>query len=59
MRFVEMIQVKRDGGALRPEEIQAFVDGYARGEVPDYQAAAMAMAVFFRGMTPAETLALT
>jgi pyrimidine-nucleoside phosphorylase len=59
MRFVEMIQVKRDGGALRRQEIEAFVQGYVRGEIPDYQASAFAMAVFFRGMTAPETLAMT
>jgi pyrimidine-nucleoside phosphorylase len=59
MRFVEMIQVKRDGGALRRQELEEFVQGYVRGDIPDYQAAAFAMAVFFRGMTAPETLALT
>ncbi len=59
MRFVEMIQIKREGGSLQREEIEAFVEGYLRGEVPDYQASAFAMAVFFRGMTAPETLALT
>jgi pyrimidine-nucleoside phosphorylase/thymidine phosphorylase len=59
MRFVEMIQAKRDGGALRRQEIEDLVQGYVRGEVPDYQVAAFAMAVYFRGMTAPETLALT
>ena len=59
MRAVDIIQKKRDGGALSPEEIAFFVDGYTAGRVPDYQAAALAMAVFFRGMTPEETLSLT
>jgi pyrimidine-nucleoside phosphorylase len=59
LRAVDLIERKRDGGALRPEEIDFFVRGYARGEIPDYQAAALAMAVFFRGMDPAETRALT
>jgi pyrimidine-nucleoside phosphorylase len=59
LRAVDLIQRKRDGGALAPEEIDFFVRGYARGEVPDYQAAALAMAVFFRGMEPAEISALT
>ena len=44
---------------LSSEEIGFFIRGYAEGQIPDYQAAAFAMAVFFRGMTPAETLALT
>ena len=59
MRAVDIIQKKRDGGALTPEEIKFFVDGYTAGRVPDYQASALAMAVFFRGMTPEETLSLT
>jgi pyrimidine-nucleoside phosphorylase len=59
LRAVDLIQRKRDGGALSPDEIDFFVGGYARGSVPDYQAAALAMAVFFRGMEPAEISALT
>jgi pyrimidine-nucleoside phosphorylase/thymidine phosphorylase len=59
MRAVDVIQKKRDGGELSREEIASFVNGYTRGEIPDYQASALAMAVFFRGMTSAETVALT
>ena len=59
MRAVDLIQRKRDGGELRAEEIDFLIRGYAAGEVPDYQAAAFAMAVFFRGATSAETVALT
>ena len=59
MRAVDLIQGKRDGRELSREEIAFFVDGYTRGDIPDYQASALAMAVFFRGMTPAETVALT
>jgi pyrimidine-nucleoside phosphorylase len=59
LRAVDVVQKKRDGGELTREEIEFFVRGYARGEIPDYQAAALAMAVFFRGMTPAEIVALT
>ena len=59
MRAVDVVEKKRDGGELTREEIDFFVRGYARGEIPDYQAAAFAMAVFFRGMTPAEIVALT
>ena len=54
-----MIERKRDGGALTAEEIAGLVRGYVSGEVPDYQMAALAMAVFFRGMSDAETTALT
>ena len=59
MRAVDVIQKKRDGGELGREEIDFFVRAYTKGEVPDYQASAFTMAVFFRGMTPAETVALT
>jgi pyrimidine-nucleoside phosphorylase len=59
VRAVDVIQRKRDGAELTREEIDFFVRGYARGEVPDYQASAFTMAVFFKGMTPAETVALT
>ena len=59
MRAVDVIQRKRDGQELAPAEISAFVDGYTRGAIPDYQASAFAMAVYFKGMTAAETVALT
>jgi pyrimidine-nucleoside phosphorylase len=59
MRIVDIITHKRDGGELSEEEIKAFITGYVAGDVPDYQAAAWLMAVYFRGMTPAETTQLT
>ncbi|RPH39036.1 MAG: thymidine phosphorylase, partial [Planctomycetota bacterium] len=59
MRAVDVVEKKRDGGELTREEIDFFVRGYAGGAIPDYQAAAFAMAVFFRGMTPLEIVALT
>jgi pyrimidine-nucleoside phosphorylase len=59
MHIPSLLEKKRDGGVLSPEEIRALVGGYVRGEVPDYQMAALAMAVFFRGMDDAETTALT
>jgi len=59
MRAVDVIQKKRDGHELTRDEITAFVEGYTRGSIPDYQASALAMAVFFKGMTAAETVALT
>jgi pyrimidine-nucleoside phosphorylase len=59
VRAVDILQRKRDGNELTPEEIVFFVDGYARGEIPDYQAAAWAMAVVLRGMSPQETRSLT
>ena len=59
MRAVDVIQRKRDGLELTREEIDFFIRGYAGGQVPDYQASAFTMAVFFRGMTAGETVALT
>lgn len=54
-----VIERKREGAALTADEIAAFIGGYARGEVPDYQMSALAMAIFFRGMTAQETTELT
>ena len=59
MHIPSLIEKKRDGGALTADEIRAVIGSYVRGEVPDYQMAALAMAVFFRGMDDAETTALT
>src|SRR2546427_9617854 len=59
MNALEVIGRKRDGHEHTPEEIQFLVAGYVRGEIPDYQMAAWLMAVCIRGMSPAETLALT
>jgi pyrimidine-nucleoside phosphorylase len=59
IRPTELIQRKRDGEELRDEEIAELVLGYARGEIPDYQLAAFSMAVYFRGLSPRETYALT
>lgn len=59
MRAVDVIQRKRNGLELTREEIDFFIQGYAAGEIPDYQASAFTMAVFFRGMTASETVALT
>ncbi|HET7009780.1 MAG TPA: thymidine phosphorylase [Anaerolineales bacterium] len=59
MRAVDIITRKRDGEELSREELDFFVGGFARGEIPDYQAAAWAMAVLFQGMTPRETYDLT
>jgi pyrimidine-nucleoside phosphorylase len=55
----ELIERKRNGQELPADEIAELILGYARGDVPDYQLAAFCMAVYFRGMTPAETYALT
>jgi pyrimidine-nucleoside phosphorylase len=59
MRAVEIIEKKRDGVELTKEEIAFFVQGYTRGDIPDYQASAWAMAVLLNGMTPEETTFLT
>jgi pyrimidine-nucleoside phosphorylase len=59
IRPAELIRRKRDGEELPAGELSELVLGYARGEVPDYQMAAFLMAVFFRGLSPAETFALT
>jgi pyrimidine-nucleoside phosphorylase len=59
VRAVDVIQKKRDGGELSREEIDFFIRGYVKGDVPDYQASALTMAVFFRGMAPSEIVALT
>ena len=59
MQFTDIIARKRDGHPLSDGEITHFVQGYSRGALPDYQAAAFLMAVFLRGMTSAETAALT
>ena len=59
IRPAELIQRKRDGGVLADAELSELVLAYARGDVPDYQMAAFLMAVYFRGLSPAETFALT
>ena len=59
IRPVELIQRKRDGGELTPEELNELMLGYARDEIPDYQLAALCMAIYFRGLTSAETYAMT
>ena len=55
----DIIKRKRDGGELSDEEISFFIDGYVSGEIPDYQASTLCMAVFYRGMSLRETTALT
>ena len=59
MQALEVIGRKRDGREHSPEEIELLLSGYLRGDIPDYQMAAWLMAVCIRGMTRAETLALT
>jgi pyrimidine-nucleoside phosphorylase len=58
-RAVDVIRRKRDGVELSRDEIESLVNAYTRGDIPDYQASAWLMAVVLRGMTRAETAALT
>jgi pyrimidine-nucleoside phosphorylase len=59
IRPAELLQRKRDGGELTSEELNELMLGYARDEVPDYQMAALCMAIYFRGLTSTETYAMT
>jgi pyrimidine-nucleoside phosphorylase len=59
MRTVDLIQRKRDGEELAPEEIEFLIDGYTRGEIPDYQMSAFLMAVYFSSMSDREVSRLT
>src|SRR5271157_3091124 len=59
MRTVDLIQRKRDGGELTPEEIEFLVEGYTSGDIPDYQMSAFLMATYFSGMSDREVSRLT
>ena len=59
MRMYDLIQKKKQGDSLTKEEIDFMIDGYTKGEIPDYQMSAMMMAICFQGMTEEETLELT
>ncbi len=59
MRISDIIIKKRDGGTLTKDEIQFFVNGYTAGEIPDYQASALLMAIYFQGLSKEETYQLT
>ncbi len=59
MRMYDIIAAKRDGRELTDEQIDFFVSGYVSGDIPDYQASALCMAIFLRGMSDRETARLT
>lgn len=59
MRMYDIIKRKRDGFALTKEEIEFFIKGYTEGSIPNYQASALLMAIYFNGMSAEETLTLT
>src|SRR5256886_13999935 len=59
MHVPSLIEKKRDGGEITSEEIAQVISGFTQGEIPDYQMSALAMAVFFRGMSDMETWHLT
>ncbi|WP_294843980.1 pyrimidine-nucleoside phosphorylase [uncultured Gilliamella sp.] len=59
MRFVDIIEKKRDGNPLTTEEIQFFITNYTNGTIPDYQVSALLMAIYYQGMTSKECADLT
>ena len=59
MRMYDIIDKKKKGGELTEAEIRFFIDGYTKGEIPDYQASALMMAIYFVGMSDAEIAVLT
>lgn len=59
VRMIDIIEKKRDGLPLTTTEIQYFIQGYTAGSIPDYQASALLMAIYFQGMTEQETADLT
>ena len=59
MRMVDLIEKKRDGHELSTEEINFIIEGYTDGTIPDYQISALAMAIYFQGMTEQERADLT
>ncbi|WP_210469231.1 pyrimidine-nucleoside phosphorylase [Sporosarcina sp. 6E9] len=59
MRMVDLIKKKRNGGSLSKEEIIHFINGYTNDTIPDYQASALLMAIYFKGMTEKEQADLT
>mgnify|MGYP005610777769 CR=1 FL=1 len=59
MNMVSIIQKKKEGLQLAAEEIKWFIDGYVKGDIPDYQASALLMTIYFQGLSKEETFHLT
>lgn len=59
MRMVDVIDTKRNGGELTTEQIEFFINGYTKGDIPDYQVSALLMAIYLKGMTKQETATMT
>jgi pyrimidine-nucleoside phosphorylase len=59
VNFLSLIEAKREGKVLAPEQVQEFIREFTAGKIPDYQMAAMLMAIYFRGLNSSETTALT
>lgn len=59
MRMVDVIDTKRNGGELTTEQIEFFINGYTKGDIPDYQISALLMAIYLKGMTKQETATMT
>ena len=59
MRMVDLIQKKKNGESLTNEEIKFIVEGYTKGEIPDYQMSAFLMSVYYKGMNKEEIAELT
>ncbi len=59
MRMYDIIEAKREGKELTSRQIRWFIEGYTKGEIPDYQASALMMAIYFKGCTALETAELT
>ena len=58
MRFVDIIEKKKEKASLTKEELHFFIDGYVKGTIPDYQVSALLMAIYFNGMDAQETACL-
>ena len=59
MRMLDVIEKKRNKGVLNEKEIHFFIDGYVKGEIPDYQVSSLLMSIYFNGMNKEEIAALT